>query len=611
MAAPSGTTWGAISGSSTKQGRLGLHISVSNTNTESTATIDVWFWSRVSVDDSSNDFYFDNEKSSATTNRGSVDVKTTSNTSWNTSNQVKIKTYTYKYTRGTSSSTKTCAAKLTGIEWATGTMTVSKSYTIPALTSYKITFNANGGTGAPGSQTKYYGKTLKLSSTKPTRTGYTFQGWGTSATGSVVYAAGANYTANASDTLYAIWKANTYTVSYNANGGSGAPGNQTKTYGVNLTLSSTKPTRTNYNFKGWGTSAGSTTVVYAAGATYTANAAITLYAIWELAYVPPIVTNLTADRCNSSGTLTESGTYAKVAFKWEIDETNSGGLTSIVIQWKQTSSSTWSSVTAVSGGTAVSGTVSKVIGGNALNTEYDYDVQVTVTDKKGNSVFSLVVPAISYLIDCLKGGKGIAFGKPASRAGFDVAFTSYFGSDMYDKYSKRINNGLAMYNETTQIDPNTTLDELILTNKNTPNSGYMYIQTVFYSSKTTSSNRAQTAIPYNSVGSTYHRYYYSGAWSAWQKHVTESQLNSKFIITKDFSTTDTIAADSSLQFRVSISTTEYTPLGIVNVDTGDEGKHIKLLKFSNTSTTAYARYANTYSQSVSVKVTFRILYKKN
>ena len=60
--------------------------------------------------------------------------------------------------------------------------------------------------------------------------------------------------------------------------------------GKTLTLSNTKPTRssiddngtlTTYTFKGWATSASSTSVAYAAGASYTANAAITLYAVWS------------------------------------------------------------------------------------------------------------------------------------------------------------------------------------------------------------------------------------------------------------------------------------------------------------------------------------------
>lgn len=72
----------------------------------------------------------------------------------------------------------------------------------------------------------------------------------------------------------------TYTVSYNANGGSGAPSNQTKQHDITLTLSSVKPTRSGYTFAGWGTSATDTGVKYAAGGQYTGNASITLYAVW-------------------------------------------------------------------------------------------------------------------------------------------------------------------------------------------------------------------------------------------------------------------------------------------------------------------------------------------
>ena len=219
----------------------------------------------------------------------------------------------------------------------------AKISTAPTKT-YTITYNANGGSGAPGKQTKTYGKTLKLSMTKPTRTGYTFQGWGTSASGSVVYAAGANYTANASDTLYAIWKANTYTVKYDANGGTGAPANQTKTYGVTLKLSTTKPTRTNYNFLGWGTSAASTTVAYAPGADYTGNSAITLYAIWSLAYVEPIIEITSLDRCTSSGTYTDDGTYAKIIFNWSTEYS----VSSMKVEYKLSTSSSW-----ISGGALV------------------------------------------------------------------------------------------------------------------------------------------------------------------------------------------------------------------------------------------------------------------
>ena len=155
-------------------------------------------------------------------------------------------------------------------------------YAIWTPNTYSVTYNANGGSGAPSAQTKTYGVSLTLSNTKPTRTGYTFQNWNTKSDGSgTSYAAGASYTGNAALTLYAIWKVNTYTVTYNANGGGGAPSAQKKTYGVSLTLSSTKPTWTGYTFLGWATSASATTAEYQPGWSYTNNANVTLYAIWK------------------------------------------------------------------------------------------------------------------------------------------------------------------------------------------------------------------------------------------------------------------------------------------------------------------------------------------
>lgn len=71
---------------------------------------------------------------------------------------------------------------------------------------YTITYNANDGTGAPTSQTKLHGTNITLSDIKPTRSGYRFVGWATTADGEVAYAAGETYTVNESCTLHAVWK---------------------------------------------------------------------------------------------------------------------------------------------------------------------------------------------------------------------------------------------------------------------------------------------------------------------------------------------------------------------------------------------------------------------
>ena len=161
--------------------------------------------------------------------------------------------------------------------------TINVYVTVDTKPSYTVSFDANGGTGAPSSQTKYFNENLTLSSTKPTRSGYTFVGWGTSSGDtSVDYYAGGTYTQNANITLYAIWKENvkTYTVTFDANGGTGAPASQTKYHNQVLELSSTIPKRSGYTFLGWSTSSTATSASYLAGSSFTTDANTTLYAVW-------------------------------------------------------------------------------------------------------------------------------------------------------------------------------------------------------------------------------------------------------------------------------------------------------------------------------------------
>ena len=98
------------------------------------------------------------------------------------------------------------------------TKNVTFDVTVPAWTSYTVSYNANGGSGAPSSQTKWKDQTLTLSSTKPTRTGYTFLGWSTSNTAtSATYSSSGSYTVNSAATLYAVWSENALTVNYYSN----------------------------------------------------------------------------------------------------------------------------------------------------------------------------------------------------------------------------------------------------------------------------------------------------------------------------------------------------------------------------------------------------------
>ena len=179
--------------------------------------------------------------------------------------------------------------------------------------TYEIKYDANGGGNTPASQTKTEDVTLILTSTIPTRYGYTFKGWAMSSSATkATYQAGGSYTANESVTLYAVWEINTYTVSFNANGGSDAPNPQKKTHGQNLILTVAIPTRPNHVFLGWATDSSTTSIAYAPGATYTAEEDVTLYAVWQERNYDFSASGLTV-------TPSEIEQYGKVTVKFRLD----------------------------------------------------------------------------------------------------------------------------------------------------------------------------------------------------------------------------------------------------------------------------------------------------
>ena len=112
----------------------------------------------------------------------------------------------------------------------------------------------------------------------PTRSGYTFKGWGTSSTDSSGVTG--SYTPSGNITLYAIWRQNNHTVTYNANGGTNAPNAQSKIPGTALIITSDVPTHAFWFFLGWAESADATTAAYQPGDSFTKDADTTLYAVW-------------------------------------------------------------------------------------------------------------------------------------------------------------------------------------------------------------------------------------------------------------------------------------------------------------------------------------------
>nr|DAG59451.1 MAG TPA: tail protein [Caudoviricetes sp.] len=301
--------------------------------------------------------------------------------------------YTDTWTRTHEDRTITCWAAIDRSDagYRPGKSTAWMTFTVPAKDHWTIAYDATGGSGAPGSQTKWRDENLTLSSTKPMRTGYTFQGWATSDGGAVAYQPGASYTSNDALTLYAVWKANTWTVKFDANGGSGAPASQTKTYGIDLTLSSTKPTRQLYNFLGWGTSSNSS-AVYQPGGKYTANADITLYAVWELAWVAPILSSPQCFRSNQNGVADDTGTYAHLSGDWVTDR----AVKSIV--------ATVNGVSTTISGTGKAGTISVTLGDGQLSAEQSWVVSLVITDEIGSNTWTWTISKTHYILDFAPNG---------------------------------------------------------------------------------------------------------------------------------------------------------------------------------------------------------------
>ena len=320
---------------------------------------------------------------------------------------------------GYSFSTWNTASNGTGTNYASGgTYTGNANLALYAkwtANTYTVSYNANGGQGAPSNQTKTYGTNLTLSSTRPTRTGYSFSTWNTASNGSGTnYAPGATYSGNSALTLYAQWTINTYAVTYHSNGGSGAPSNQTKTYGTDLTLRRGVPTRTDYKFVKWNTNESGTGISYMPGATYTTNAAVTLYAQWQSVYTAPQLNNLTAQRVNSANVDDSEGTYVKVSFNWVkgISDTTDVNPEKIKIYYKLKRSADYTLAKTITSPTNT--TIIENLGNN-FNIEEAYDIKVVLTPEGDRATIerTTYISISSFIIDVNANGTAIGFGQQA------------------------------------------------------------------------------------------------------------------------------------------------------------------------------------------------------
>lgn len=174
---------------------------------------------------------------------------------------------------GKSYGNKASISNLTTTNNGTVTMTAQWS-----AKSYTLSFHPNGGTCTTANKSVTYDSTYGSLPT-PTRTGYTFLGWYTAASGGTQVNTGTKVTTASNHSIYAQWKINSYQVTYNVNGGDSiSKNNATVVYNTNVDLNPTA-TKEGYIFIGWNTSSsakeGLASLVMGAGN-------ITLYAIYSI-----------------------------------------------------------------------------------------------------------------------------------------------------------------------------------------------------------------------------------------------------------------------------------------------------------------------------------------
>lgn len=172
------------------------------------------------------------------------------------------------------------SAELTAKNSNTGESRSAYCSSFKIVNTYTVSYNANGGSGAPSSQTKIQDADMTVTTAKPYRAHYVFKGWASSRTATAAqYQPGGVYTKNAKITLYAVWEPETYTVDFDVNGGIGFLESETVTYGNTIKMPNSIVKEYSYLI-GWSADKNDSNVEYALGLDHEIKSNMTLYAIW-------------------------------------------------------------------------------------------------------------------------------------------------------------------------------------------------------------------------------------------------------------------------------------------------------------------------------------------
>ena len=180
------------------------------------------------------------------------------------------------------------------------------TYNLPAMPTYTVTYNSNGSGQSNTTQSVTHGVSTAIKGTSTfSKTGYTLSSWNTAADGSgTSYTAGNSYSFTSDKTLYAQWEANTYTVSFNTNGGVPVPNNADVTYdSIYGSVLNTMVKKTGYSFEGWFSASTGGTQLFASNFVTTASDH-TVYARWK-----PIEYTISYDKNGGKNGVVETSSH--------------------------------------------------------------------------------------------------------------------------------------------------------------------------------------------------------------------------------------------------------------------------------------------------------------
>lgn len=146
-----------------------------------------------------------------------------------------------------------------------------------------------------------------------------------------------------------------------------------------------------------------------------------------LAYKSPSVTDVAVFRCNSSGVASHTGTYASVKLKATVTSLSSKNDSSIVIQSKRKTATSYSNLKTWTGSYSVNGTY--VVGGS-LSNQYAYDIRIAVSDYFETVYAYADIATADTIFSIRNNGLGMAIGKICEQNKFEVGWESEFHEDV-------------------------------------------------------------------------------------------------------------------------------------------------------------------------------------